>query len=97
MTYDLVFSKYYIKKVKKIVGKNKLLGELILNKLNELSLNPNNPKLRTHTVDAMFFGTCNSSRINGDLRIIWRYDSNRFTILNILNIGGHSGTHKVYT
>ncbi len=37
-----------------------------------------------------------SSRVNSDLRIIWDYSNNIPQVLDLIDIGGHSGKNKVY-
>jgi mRNA-degrading endonuclease YafQ of YafQ-DinJ toxin-antitoxin module len=37
-----------------------------------------------------------SSSISGDLRIIWEFSENEINIIDLLDIGGHSGSKSVY-
>lgn len=64
--------------------------------IKKLAENPNNPSLKSHKVDTPKFGKAYSSRVTGDLRIIWEYSKGGFQILDLLDIGGHSGKGGVY-
>ncbi len=57
-------------------------------------LDPYYPSLKTHKVDITNFGVVYSSRVTGDIRIVWKY-LNRDTIV-ILTTGGHDGKSSVY-
>ncbi len=94
--YYLVFLELFKKRSEKLVKKNPELGGQIKKALNLLRHDPFYPSLRSHKVDTLLHGEANASWVNGDLRIIWEYDENEVRILNILNIGGHSGKGKVY-
>lgn len=89
-------TKYFLKKAKKLLNKNL---QLIL-KVNEtvelLQNNPKDLKLASHKVKTPKFGYCFSSSITGDLRLIWRYNNGLVEIIDLLDIGGHSGGGKVY-
>jgi len=37
-----------------------------------------------------------SSKVTGDLRIIWNFDKNNNLFLILLDLGGHEGKNKVY-
>lgn len=80
----------------KIVGSNQTLNKQIKTTLQKLALNPSHPSLQSHKVNTRSFGIKWSSWVTGDLRIIWDYDSNQRLVLILLDIGTHSGTHKVY-
>lgn len=53
-------------------------------------------RLITHKVGTKNLGKRYSSRVDGDLRLIWDFDENDRLILLLLDIGGHSGAKKVY-
>lgn len=80
----------------KVVGNNEELNKKLKNTLQKLALNPTNPSLHSHKVDTLAYGQRWSSSVTGDIRIIWDYDSENRLIILLLDIGGHSGTHKVY-
>jgi mRNA-degrading endonuclease YafQ of YafQ-DinJ toxin-antitoxin module len=87
---------YFLKKAQKIVNKNLTLAKQIDNCIQNLLLNPKNPTLKSHKVVTPKFGTCYSSSVNGDLRIIWDYSDDQLFVLDLLDIGGHSGSGSVY-
>lgn len=58
--------------------------------------NPFDPRLKTHKVVSKHYGKRYSSRIDGDLRIIWDFDENDNLVLLLLDIGGHEGAKGVY-
>jgi mRNA-degrading endonuclease YafQ of YafQ-DinJ toxin-antitoxin module len=53
------------------------------------------PTLRTHKVISKSFGTVYSSRVTGDIRIIWNYHQDQIVIL-VYMVGSHSGKKAVY-
>jgi mRNA-degrading endonuclease YafQ of YafQ-DinJ toxin-antitoxin module len=68
----------------------------IVKVLQELSIDPFNVKLRTHKVESRLYGYVYSSRVSGDLRILWIFEDENDLIVLLLSVGGHSGKHKVY-
>lgn len=93
--YKIRFTKSFIKKLEKLIKRNPTLGNIIDKVFKQISLDPFLPSLKTHKVDAKDYGLVYSSRITGDLRLIWSFiDKN--TLLIALDIGGHSGKNKVY-
>ncbi len=94
--FDLLITKDFDKTYVIISKGNQELQKRIQKVLRQLAQNPSYPSLKTHKVTTRNYGEKWSSWVTGDIRIIWDYDSeNRLTIL-LLDIGGHSGTHKVY-
>jgi mRNA-degrading endonuclease YafQ of YafQ-DinJ toxin-antitoxin module len=61
-----------------------------------VSENPFIPELHTHKVISKEFGSAFSSRVNGDIRIIWNYDKFGVMTILLLDLGGHSGFGRVY-
>ncbi len=64
--------------------------------MNFLTLDPFYPGLKTHKVNSRLFGNAFSSRVTGDIRIIWKFDDNKTLTLLLMDLGGHSGRGKVY-
>lgn len=93
--YKLIFSMSYIRKTKKLIKLRRISEEKINSILLQLSQDPFHKSLMTHKVDAQIGLSQFSSRVDGDLRMIWNFSENRICIL-ILDIGGHSGGTKVY-
>jgi mRNA-degrading endonuclease YafQ of YafQ-DinJ toxin-antitoxin module len=66
-------------------------------KLKILAEDPEHPTLKTHKVNAIIAKSqLYSSSITGDIRIIWDYNNGNINIIDLLDIGGHSGKDKVY-
>ncbi|MDF2379350.1 MAG: type II toxin-antitoxin system mRNA interferase toxin, RelE/StbE family [Candidatus Gracilibacteria bacterium] len=61
-----------------------------------LAQDPSYPSLQSHKVESQLYGEKWASRVSGDLRIIWDYDQENIPVLNILDLGSHSGKKKIY-
>ena len=94
--YKLSFEKNFLKASKKLSNKKRLKLKQLNIVLERLRENPFSQSLKTHRVDSKNHGKAWSSRVDGDLRIIWNFDSEDRVIILLLDIGGHSGTDKVY-
>lgn len=94
--FEFYYERKFFRKYKKLVKSNHKLEGLIDKKLNILSNFPVDPKLGTHKVFVKDYGWIFSSRINGDLRIIWDYSDKDIRIISLLDIGGHDGGSGVY-
>ncbi len=96
--FDINFSKYSRKKAEKLVSKSKELRQKLGQTLIILSETPFDLALKTHKVNSKKFGERYSSRLTGDLRIIWDFDKDTrlVKIIMIQDIGGHSGNKGVY-
>ena len=79
-----------------IVENNEKLKKRLKTTLYKLASNPLHPSLESHKVNTPKHGVQWSSRITGDIRIIWKYGTSERLIIILLDIGGHSGSHKVY-
>ncbi len=80
----------------KVVGNNEVLNKRLKTTLQKLAQSPTHPSLLSHKVNTSAYGQRWSSTVTGDIRIIWDYGSENRLIILLLDIGGHSGTHKVY-
>lgn len=94
--YEFSRSSYFRRKFAKLVKRNQSLNNEIRETLEILSLNPFDQRLKTHKVYAKIDGEGWSSRVNGDIRIIWEFVEDKIRIIELLDIGGHSGSNKVY-
>jgi mRNA-degrading endonuclease YafQ of YafQ-DinJ toxin-antitoxin module len=95
--YILKPTKYFSKKLAKFLKQNSLLKIKVAQSLKLLENNPLDTKLKTHKVNTPKFGDSNSSTVTGDIRIIWIYgNGSEVKILELLDIGGHSGNKGVY-
>jgi addiction module RelE/StbE family toxin len=84
------------KTYKKLIKKDAALKSKVQKVFELLSENPNYPSLKSHKVQTPNFGECWSSRVTGDIRLIWDFDEDDNVIILVLDIGGHSGSSKVY-
>jgi len=93
--YAIQFTPNFIKKYNKIQKYDSKLYKRIENVLVILSDNPQHNSLRSHKVTLSDGREVFSSKITGDIRIIWNY-SNITPVIIMYTIGGHSGKNKVY-
>jgi len=94
MRYNLTPQKRYLRDIKKLCQKNKLVINKIESASDKLRVDPFQRELHTHKVSAVVGENAFSSRVTGDLRIIWAFDNE--TVILLLALGGHSGSKKVY-
>lgn len=95
--YTIRQSQHFLRKAHKLIGKNARLDTAISKTIHALTNDPFLPSLRTHSVIARLDGErAMSSFVTNDLRIIWRFSEERIHIINLIDIGGHSGSGKVY-
>ncbi len=92
--YPFKYTQDFYYNFKRIAKKDRRLIISIEKVLKTLSIEPFSKSLRTHYVEVSSLGKVYSSRVNGDIRILWIID-NQGTIL-ILRVGSHSGSSKVY-
>jgi mRNA-degrading endonuclease YafQ of YafQ-DinJ toxin-antitoxin module len=93
--YNLVFSKLFLDKIQRLSTNLKLVKK-IDKVLQLLEIDPKNPSLHSHQVNAKNFGRAWSSSVTGDIRIIWNYDQRNKLVILVLTLGSHSGGDKVY-
>lgn len=93
--YSLKPTTDFDRRLKKYLRSNKSLYKIVGETLKALKGNPFQPGLKTHKVNSKNYGVRYSSRLSGDLRIIWDFDRNNRQII-LLAIGSHSGKKSVY-
>ena len=89
----------FARKLKKLLKKDKALTKPIGRTLTLLKTNPKAAPLKSHKVIAVDGNQAFSSRVTSDLRIIWRYSTEaaeQVQILDLIDVGGHEGSKKVY-
>lgn len=91
---NITYSRDFFRKYDKLVSRNSQLENKYAKCLTHLVLDSFYPSLKTHKVDITTLGVVFSSRVTGDIRILWKY-LNRDTII-ILTTGGHEGKSSVY-
>ena len=94
--YKLIFHQKFLRKSAKLTKRNHALETDVLQTLQQLSDNPFEPSLHTHKVTDIDGNLAFSSKITGDLRAIWDFGENEIRVIELLDIGGHSGKNKVY-
>ena len=94
--FKLQASLSYKDSLDKLVKTDVLMKKRLTVALKKLSLDPTHPSLRSHKVNTPDHGICWSSRVTGDIRIIWDYDSSKRLVILLIDIGRHSGSRKVY-
>jgi len=94
--YSLVASNYFKKKYKKIVQSQEL-KKALQKTLVQLENNPFYTGLKTHKVISLATNSVEfSSRVTGDIRVIWNFSDGQLNIIDLLDIGGHDGKNGVY-
>ncbi len=93
--FTLRFTKRFDKEFSYIKKKDSALESRINDTLSKLTSDPFSLSLHTHKANTTIFGKRYSSKVTGDIRIIWDFMDNRTVILAI-TIGGHSGKRRVY-
>lgn len=94
--FEVNTTPYFIKKVNKLVNKNIKLAEKIDKTIQSLAKDPRDSTLKSHKVIIHNLGEVFSSRVTGDIRILWDYSDSNINIIDLLDIGGHSGNTSVY-
>jgi len=89
-------SSSFLRQFKKITKQNSKLKEEIIETIEILRNDPFANVLQTHRVNPKVGGVRWASRVNGDIRIIWDFSNNNVQIIELWDIGGHSGSKKVY-
>ncbi len=79
-----------------LTKKNATLKRRTIKTIQLLAENPRHPSLHSHKVVSRKYGEMWSSRVTADIRIIWNYNSKEIQVIDLYDIGGHTGTHKVY-
>ena len=95
--YDLKLTNRFAKSYKKIAKQDHELKINIKKSLKQLEYDPMHPSLHSHKVNSRLYGICWSSRVTGDIRILWIYANETVMLIIILDIGSHSGSKKVYS
>ena len=94
--FRLAPSSHFTKKYRKLIRRDAKLESKIDGALDRLAVNPLTPKLKSHVI-ARDGNKAFSSSVTGDLRIIWRYRPDKTVqVIDLIDIGGHSGSNKVY-
>lgn len=79
----------FTKQLKKFKKKDNALAQRVVETLKRMGKDPFHPVLRTYKVQSRNFEQAWSSRVTGDVRIIWDFIDAEATIM-ALDVGGHS-------
>jgi mRNA-degrading endonuclease YafQ of YafQ-DinJ toxin-antitoxin module len=93
--YSLNTSSRVDKKIQKLIKGDKKLDKRLRKVFRQLEVNPFYKGLKTHRVYTPKWEEAYSSRVTGDLRLIWYLYEDNLLIL-IIDIGGHEGSKSVY-
>ncbi len=94
--YGLNFSVLFFKKAKKLLKKNQDFKNKLHKAIDVLACDPFHSSLKTHKVETKLYGRAYSSWITENIRLIWDFNAEAAVILDVLDIGGHSGSKKIY-
>lgn len=94
--YNLITTRCFKSRYLKLTNNNSEMKKRIVDFLKMLTLNPFSPNFNTHKIYSRQLGQRYSSRVTGDIRIIWDFDSNSKNGIVLLDLGGHEGKKKVY-
>lgn len=95
--YELALTKVFDRDYQSLVKGNKDIEKRILKTLEFLIKNPFYPSLKSHKVNTRNYGVKWSSRITGDLRLIWDFvNENEEPTIIVLTISQHSGSRREY-
>lgn len=93
--YRLIPSAKFERKARKLLKNNPRLKRGFDKTIKQLTADPFYPGLKSHRVDIAGDKPFSSS-VTGDLRIVWEFSQNQVNVIDLLDIGGHSGSKKVY-
>jgi mRNA-degrading endonuclease YafQ of YafQ-DinJ toxin-antitoxin module len=91
--FNFVANNLFKKNYKALIKNNKKLKLNIDQTLVDLGTDPHDPTLGSHKVNLSLYGEVWSSRVTGDIRIIWDYNEAQEIEIILINIGCHD---KVY-
>lgn len=94
MEFKLEFTSKAIRSIRKYIKSESKLEQKFINTFEQLATDPFAHNLSTHKISSKKYGTAYSSRISGDLRVLWQIKQTR--ILLIVTVGSHSGKRGVY-
>ncbi len=94
--YRLEIAPLFDRRFRKFAKKDMVLKNKVSKVLCKLISNPFDYSLRTHTVSTKRLKHVYSSRVSGDLRVIWGFNKAENHVISIYDLGGHEGSNKVY-
>lgn len=94
--YKIRSTRTFDEKYVRLVKKDYKAYKRVEKTLHLLEKDPFYPSLRTHKTNTRLYGQRYSSWVTGDLRLIWDFDVDDSIIIIVLDVGSHTGKHKVY-
>ena len=92
--FELAPKPRFTRELKKLVKKQPELAETVKMVLARLRENPRDPRLKSHKAYDSDGVPLYSVEVTGDIRIGWDYGEPG--VIDLLRIGGHSGSKKIY-
>lgn len=97
MIYKVNATEKFDREYVKLTKRNLSLKQKINDVIEILAIDQFSSVLISHKVQTVSNGVRWSSRVTGDIRIIWDYDPDKnIKIIDLWNLGTHSGSNKVY-
>ena len=99
--FTLQATKKFLRKYTKLIKLNPEIEERFNTVFDTLAENPTDSRRGSHKVIAVDGSKVFSSRVTGDIRIVWRYVETKdgekeLQIISLIDVGGHEGGKKVY-
>lgn len=91
--FTLEYAPSFSRDSKNLKNNHKLQEKLRI-ALKLLSEDPFHPSLRTHTVNTSELGKVRSSRVTGDLRLIWDFKNSKRITLILIRLQGHDTVYR---
>ncbi|MEP7104038.1 MAG: hypothetical protein ABI721_05000 [Candidatus Dojkabacteria bacterium] len=91
--YSLDSTAHFEREMKRL-KKDRRTYNLVIRRLAIITNNPFDISLRTHQVNVPSLGKVWSSRVNGDIRVIWEFDENDELVIIALRVDGHDGVYS---
>ena len=91
--FTLEYAPSFNRDSKNLKNNHKLQEKLRIT-LKLLSEDPFNPSLKTHTVNTHELGKVRSSRVTGDLRLIWDFKNSKRITLILIRLQGHDTVYR---
>ena len=88
--YKVTYTHDFIKQLTKLTKKNKILQKKVNEVVSTLEIEPFYPGLMTHLIGQRNdYGHIWSSRVTGDIRILWFFHPYQENTIVLTRIGGH--------
>ncbi len=88
--YKIRYTSFFSRQYRKLISKNSRLEKRIDKTVEILKKDPQYSGIHSHKVDFdKELGNIYSSRVTGDIRILWAYDKKFNIVIVLLDIGTH--------